>query len=201
MAISRVANSTLTAGLPKSTDAWDGSTAGPILSFDSIQTLTANGTATITFNNIPQTYKHLHVRFLVRTAYAGQDVLYLYNLNGNTGNTGASQFSLYNNGSLIQGGLQHGAFSSFLAYVPGSTASANTYGVGYVDILDYTNPNKLKVIRTVSGWEDGVSGGANNFTSNLPIDIPATNPVTSLSFICNAVISAGSQIALYGIKG
>jgi len=200
MAISRLSSSRLTSGLPKYTKTWDQSTSGPIPAFDSIQTITTSGSTQITFTNIPQTYKHLQLRFIVRTNYSVMDSMYLYNFNGDTGNTNSSHYQLYGSGAALSGGIQYGSYSSFIGYCPGSTALANTFGVGVVEILDYSNPLKLKTIRAVTGWEDNTSG-ANSLVSALPIDKPALNPVTTLSVAFNGTIQAGSHFALYGMRG
>jgi hypothetical protein len=200
MAISRISSSRLTSGLPKYTEAWDQSTSGPILAFDSIETITTSGVTEVTFNNIPQTYKHLQLRYMVRTNFSTQDTVYLYKFNNDGGNTNSSFYNLYGNGSVLQAGVQFSSYSAFAGYCPGSTALANVYGVGIVDILDYASRKKLKTIKAVSGWEDN-SSGANNLISALPIDRPGLEPVTTLSVAFNGTIQSGSHFALYGIKG
>lgn len=170
-------------------------------SFDSIQTVNGTGSsAIVTFTNIPQTYTHLQVRGLIRTTFsATSDTLYAYNFNNNTNSTNSAYHFLVGNGSSAVFASGTSSFSAPLGYVPANSANANVYGVFVFDILDYTNTNKLKTLKTLFGWENNVNGEV-GLTSGLPVTLPGTGAVTSLSFATNGNITALSTFALYGIK-
>jgi hypothetical protein len=69
------------------------------------------------------------------------------------------------------------------------------------DILDYTNTNKYKTIRTLSGTNNN-SAGTNSyvrFSSGLWMN---TNAITSVTiYAASGNFAQHSQLALYGIKG
>jgi len=169
-------------------------------SYESIATVNGTGSATsVTFNSIPQTYTHLQVRALIRTTYASAfDTIYAYNYNNNTGSTGSAFHLLYGDGSSAAAGSGTASFSTALGYCPGNSANANVYGVMVFDILDYTNTNKNKTTRTLFGYDNNGSGQV-GLTSGLPLTLPGTNAVTTLSLVFNGNITTASQFALYGV--
>jgi hypothetical protein len=158
-------------------------------------TTLATATATITFSSIPQDYEHLQIRCLMRTGLA-QTTLDTYMV---INSINSYQYHyLYGNGSSVAAGA--GTFSkSLTGRATGSTATANTFAVSIVDILDYTNTNKNKTIRVLNGDENNGSGNV-FFLSDLPISSTAT--ITSLTFTAESASSFAqySSFALYGIK-
>ena len=173
-------------------------------SYESIATTTvgSGGSATVTFSSIPATYTHLQVRLIARSGRSDADTgaggLYMQ-LNSNFL---TSQHLLRGSGSAAvaagySGGLSNGYI---MVYVPTSNATANVFGAGIIDILDYANTNKNKVIRTLSG-DDLNGNGYIALSSGL---WNSTNAITSITF--GSTDGAGniaqySSFALYGIKG
>ena len=95
------------------------------------------------------------------------------------------------------GGLTNGAS---MIFVPGSTAGANIFGVGIVDILDYTNTNKNKVFRSING--DDLNGeGFASLTSGVWNSTSAITSITFGSVDGGTNMPQYSTFALYGIKG
>ena len=169
-------------------------------SYESISTTTvgSGGTATITFSSIPGTYTHLQVRGIAKSNSAG--TLYLnYGFNGVTGTSYSSHY-LFGNGSTAGANAGNGASASSMYFneFPPSTV-ANTFGVFVLDILDYTNTNKYKTTRILSGNDQNGSGVV-SLSSGL---FMSTNAITQIDL--NPQSAAGfaqySQFALYGIKG
>jgi hypothetical protein len=175
----------------------------PSGAYDSIATVTvgSGGASTVTFTSIPSTYTHLQVRYIARTSSAAPgsegDLVLVYGtphagngyshiLFGNGSSTGASN----------SGGL---AFSQYSSYATSSTQTASTFGTGILDVLDYSNPNKLKTWRTLGGWDANGSGFV-NLTSGIQND---TSVLTGIGFAVNSGNSFAqhSQFALYGIRG
>jgi len=165
-----------------------------------IASVNGTGSATsVTFSSIPQTFTHLQIRGFIRTAYASAfDTIYAYNYNNNTGSTGSAYHLLYGDGSSVAAGSGTGSFSTPLGYCPGNSATANVYGVMVFDILDYTNTNKNKTTRTLFGYDNNGSGQV-GLTSGLPLTLPGTAAVTSLSLVFNGNITTASRFDLYGI--
>jgi hypothetical protein len=154
--------------------------------YESIQTVTvgAGGASNVEFTSIPSTYKHLQVRVSVSDGGS------LVQLNSDTG-TNYKRHYLYADGTSGysgSGGATNGL--SFLSFGNSSSFAANI-----IDILDYTNTNKYKTLRNLSGVD--YSGSGELFiVSGLWL---STSAVTSIKFSGNT-IAQGSTFALYGIK-
>jgi hypothetical protein len=174
-------------------------------SYESIASYTISGTTTgsVTFTNIPQTFQHLQLRIFARSLTAAtNEALYLYNYNNNAGSTGSATHSLSGDGNLTYANGYTGQYSSFIATLPAASSTASAFGVSITDILDYTNTNKNKTLRTLYGY-DANGSGTIGFASNLPLTLPGTAAITTLSpsLTGGNYLAAGSVIALYGIKG
>jgi hypothetical protein len=157
------------------------------------------GLASLTFSNIPQTYTHLQIRVTGRSTVSGTgDNLYM-RFNGDTGSS-YRLHQLYGDGTSIYSGATGSLDTSFFNIaLSGSTSASNIFGAGTVDILDYTNTNKNKVFRSLSGSNyNGASLGFVIFRSGLWVNTAAITSITcypgSGSFAQNSIIS------LYGLK-
>jgi hypothetical protein len=196
VAIRKFSASSLTNPNSKSSKLWDQETT--LGTFESIATVTVDsgGASTISFSNIPQNYTHLQIRCRMRTGLA-QTTLDTYMV---INSISSYQYHyVYGNGSSAASGA--GTFSkSLIGRATGSTATANTFAVSIVDILDYTNTNKNKTIRVLNGDENNGSGNV-FFLSALPIS--STDTITSLTFTAESASSFAqySSFALYGIRG
>lgn len=176
----------------------------PFSSFESIATVTvgSGGTSNVTFSSIPADYTHLQVRLIARSGRTDTDTaaggLYIQ-LNSNYL---TSMHQLRGNGSAASAAGYSGGLSNgyIIIWVPTSNASANIFGTGIVDILDYANTNKTKVIRTLSG-NDINGGGYVTFNSGLWNSTSAITSITFGSTDGSGNIPQYSQFALYGIKG
>jgi len=153
----------------------------------------------IIFNNIPQIYTHLHVRVFARAPFASADapvglytpalsgaVYYFHGLNGGGGGSASSASQLTYGDIDVQ-------------RIPAASTASNIYGYQTIDILDYTNTNKYKVVRTLGGYDANGSG-------QLHMEggvIPTLNAIQSLGFttygITGTTFVAYSRIDLYGI--
>jgi len=170
--------------------------------FESIATTTVGpaGASTVTFNNIPQTYKHLQIRCISRSAgtetveggllmvYASPHAnnAYWHRINGN----GATATSANSGGE---------SYSTFVSFITKSTDTASVFGVAILDILDYADTNKTKTYRSIGGWDSNGSGNI-SMGSGLNRDASA---ITSIALALNSGSNfvQYSSFALYGIKG
>jgi hypothetical protein len=171
-------------------------------SYDSIATINpTSGATTVTFSSIPQTYKSLQFRFILKTN------------NGpgfNTGYGGSMLFNGVNSGSLYSAHNMQGTGTSAIAgssvdvdslALPNIMAGsfiASLYAGGTIDVLDYTSTSKNKTIRGLYGVDPN-NGGTNwriTLTSGF---LRNTSAITSITFNLDNLAS-GSSIALYGIK-
>jgi hypothetical protein len=158
----------------------------------------STSTPMIEFNDIPQTYKHLQVRFHARTdrSTAITDSLYTrinsdyslnsaYHLMEGTGAVARTSFDAPNS-----------TYSS-LSIGSTATAPASAFAGGVIDILDYTNTNKFKTLRSLSGTDQN-GAGTIRFLSGLWMNTAA---ITSLKFMTNFNFVQYTRVSLYGIKG
>jgi hypothetical protein len=146
MAITSFKTSSMTTG-SKRARAWDQSSSPG--NFESIATNTVgvSGASEILFSNIPQTYTHLQLRFTGRCNLASNtDNNAEMIFNSDTGSN-YSQHGLYSNNLSATGTFANINQTNMLAgRTPGAGSTANVFGVGIIDILDYTNTNKFKTI-------------------------------------------------------
>ena len=167
------------------TQSWVSNVDPDFGAFESIATTTlSTATATVTFSSIPQTYKHLQVRALCKTS------------------AGTSLTATINSASTLKTHYLYGQGSSPTAGVGATNFLANantTYFSGLVmDILDYTNTNKYRVIRSLGGYDANGSGEL-ALVSGL---YNTTDAATSIQFaMTSGNITQYSSFALYGIKG
>jgi hypothetical protein len=168
--------------------------------FESIATTTlSTSAASVTFSSIPQTYKHLQIRCLMRNTDSNLEQSGLYmRFNSDT----ASNYSwhrVYGNGTNAPSDASTST-SSMLAGIGARTgALASTFGVTVIDVLDYVNTNKYTTIRGLTGHDANGNGyvglGSGNWRN--------TAAVTTIDLITDATYSfvQYSSFALYGIKG
>lgn len=170
-------------------------------SFDSIATTTvgAGGSSTITFSSIVGTYKHLQLRVIARTdrSVGVQDALKI-RFNSDSGSNYTLHY-LLGDGSSASAGA---STSTTATFVDGFTCTGNTssvFGAGVIDLLDYSNTNKYKTMRALSGWDDNTAGRI-WLESGLWQN---TNAITSITITPNSGTNFNqySSFALYGIKG
>lgn len=165
-------------------------------SYESISTVTLSSNASsISFSSIPSTYKHLQIRGISAGDYnTGVRIRF----NGDTG----SNYAYH----LMQAGAGYGS----LVYATGAATqtagvifdqqlgNSTNFNTSITDILDYTNTNKSKTSRTLSGVKGG-PGGFMYLASSLWMN---TSAITSISIFPNtSIFYSNTTFALYGIKG
>jgi hypothetical protein len=173
-------------------------------SLDSIATVTvgAGGSANIEFTSIPSAYKHLQIRISAQSNRGtfGSD----YNnttINNDTGSNYARHTMGGDGSSSLVGATANGS------YVSGGvcgTSTGGTFGTSIIDILDYTNTNKFKTVRVLSGNDlNGSVGGYPGEMYLLSGLWMNTNAVTSIKFVPNSgtLYTQHTKFALYGMKG
>lgn len=164
--------------------------------YESIVTASGTGSSnTINFNSIPQTYKHLQLRaFSMNT---GTPDWVAMTINGDTTSTNYRSHNLTGTGSGTPSSqsIQGGSYTPSTLMIGGSTTIPY---ISIIDFLDYSNVNKNKTVRELSGWDLNGSGQV-MFTSILWMN---SNAINSLSFrIYSSNFNSNTRFALYGIKG
>jgi len=171
-------------------------------SFESIQTVTLTGTeTTVTFSSIPGTFKHLQVRWIGRGSFSGLSAGQKLTINSDTGNNYSGQLwrgdgttDYADQGSTIPA-------ANFLPRIACATSQANIFGAFIMDILDYSNTNKYKIISCIGGNDQSNTGEQDTRVANQVWR--SNSAITSMVF--QPTDGGGyvqySKFALYGIKG
>lgn len=205
MAISRFKTSTLAQGLPKYQKLWDGISVYSPSAYESIATATLTSTqSSVTFNSIPQTYKHLQIRSYTQNVFntlPGWDWTFA-SYNGDTNYTKYRTHILYGNGSSAGAAtLQSSTYTGGIVLSTSRTYWGSAFSPSVVDILDYSDTNKMTTTRSLCGLDVNSNNtyGEVDLVSSVWLD---TSAVTSITlYPTTASLGAGSKIALYGIKG
>jgi hypothetical protein len=167
--------------------------------FESIATVTigSGGALSADFTSIPQTYTHLQIRMIGRTANAYTDDNIHVRFNSDTSNNYAFHY-FYGTGAAVASGSQATYNLAVPFRVPGANSSANMFGSGVCDILDYSNTNKLKTIRSLTGHDQNGSGLLFFFSGAWL----STASITSISLFYSASVNMAQNttFALYGIN-
>lgn len=198
MAITKFSNSGMNIGT--SPTKYDDMLAGnsPFIpnSYESISTVTvgAGGSSTVTFSSIPSTYKHLQIRgWLITNTDGGSPIM---RFNSDSGSNYAAHW-LTGNGSSASASSSTSTSSMYFCGTAAGTSA--TYPMPFVvDILDYANTNKNKVIRSLSGRDSNGSGEVGLY-SGVWLNTSAVTTIEMQS--AGRTISQYSSFALYGIKG
>ena len=152
------------------------------------------GSFSFEFTNIPQTFTHLQMRYFFRGADAGANTFTAMSINGNQYTTNYSFHTLGADGAsvYITAGTSGGGISNL--YGPASTSTANVFAAGVTDVLDYTNTNKNKTVKTIQGY-DANGSGQMIFSSG---QLLSTAAITSIGLF-NMNFAANCRFDLYGI--
>jgi hypothetical protein len=162
----------------------------------------SSATNPVSFTSIPSTYTHLQLRWNARSTYAGTSSSIYFIINNKTAATDWSHHELYASGT---GALSRNSAAStnspiLPAAIPANTGLANTYGVGIIDIADYTNTTKRKVFRAFYGQnQNATTQGVVGIGGGQPITLAVTDPITQLDLYFDGNGAIGSSFNLYGI--
>ena len=165
--------------------------------FESIATTTVGvgGTSSLSFGSIPQTYKHLQLRIMARNS--GDYISARATFNSDSS-------SIYTLHELYGDGISVAAAAQInIAYYPcslvGGSSGSGVFSAGVTDIFDYTNTNKFKTARTLTGFDRNGATGYVELTSGV---WRSTSAITSITIVPNSgSFVQYSHFALYGIKG
>lgn len=174
---------------------------GVATNFDSIatQTVGAGGSASITFSSIPSTYQHLQIRAIARVTGAVTDSNFVAYFNTDTTSGNYPQHTLYGTGASAASGYTASDSNLAIGRCPGASSTADRFGVGICDILDYANTNKFKTTRSLAA-QDQNGSGIILLNSGLWRSTAAINSITISAQSGNGNLAQYSHFALYGIK-
>lgn len=175
--------------------AWKQWFSSAIGNYDLIQTINGTGSSgSITFSSIPQTYKHLQIRYVAKNTSSATQI----NITINGVNSAVySAHTLLGNGSTITSTSSVSQTSVGLNNSMSSSTMTNALAVGVIDLLDYSSNSKNTTIKAMYGIADDI--GRVSLSSGL---YNQTNPVTSLTLSCSADnFSSLTRFSIYGLKG
>jgi hypothetical protein len=165
-------------------------------------TVGSGGASSVTFSSIPQTYTHLQIRLSAQSNDTANSGLGNNRLNGyfNADETATNYYSHY----LIGNGSGSGSSTAEQVAKWAGDCTRNSsvgWGTVVIDILDYTNTNKFKTTRALTGWSnnDAVDGnGSVRLVSGLWRNTAA---VTSIKIAPEAAVNFKqySRFDLYGV--
>lgn len=156
----------------------------------------ASSSSFIEFTSIPDTYKHLQLRFLTRADDGITDGYISFN--GDTTATNYYSNRLFGNGSASANGAANNnyCFNGF------GTGEENLFTTGVVDILNYANTDNRKMLKIFTGFATNVGSAANNWIAQHSLVWNNTNAITSIRInMAGGNLLTNSQATLYGIKG
>jgi hypothetical protein len=149
----------------------------------------SGGASSITFSSIPSGYSHLQLRvFGIGASYS----YFSIKVNSDTG-TNYAYHQLTGDGASVTAGS---GTTTATMYGGQGSASASNGAVAVVDLLDYTNTNKYKTFRTLSGYDSNGSGGL-WFRSGLWMNTAA---ITQIDLVAGSSFGQYSTAVLYGVK-
>jgi hypothetical protein len=161
--------------------------------------------SSITFSSIPQDYTHLQIRFSCQSSDTAASGFGNNRLNGyfNADETATNYNShaLVGNGAI---GVTTSEYENNAKWAGNATRNSSAgWGTNIIDILDYTNTNKFKTTRCLTGFSnnDAVDGlGSARLVSGLWRNTAA---ITSIKIIPETAVNFKqySRFDLYGIKG
>lgn len=167
-------------------------------------TVGENVVSSVTFSNIPATYKHLQLRAFARTDRSTYNVDEMYvQFNGNTTASNYTTHNLYANNNNFPGTVvSTGGGSAFTPLYIGANNGAAPYGGWVIDILDYANTSVNKTLRGFGGADS--NGNVSGFCSTVMYSSQLwknTNAISSIRVVAQfGNFQQYSNFALYGIK-
>jgi hypothetical protein len=164
-------------------------------------TVGAAGAATVVFNSIPQTgYTDLVIKVSARvdSATATQSMAMAFNAAAQ-GSVWSQRWINSDGGTGAGSGSYSAAAALYPFYVPGATATANTFGNGEIYITNYSSTTQNKSVSTDGITENNASGSGTQRNELGAMLFGANNAVTSITLYGNTNFVQGSTFYLYGV--
>jgi len=149
-------------------------------------TVGASSVPTITFSGIPQTYKHLQIRAVVKSV-SPTNIALTTNLNSWVGR---HQWYFFPG----QTGTSREATDNQFIY-----QDANVFSVAIIDYYDYSNTNKAKTFRSINGYQNGDVASFYGLVTGLETSTNAITSITLTGVSFNMI--QNTTVSLYGIAG
>lgn len=155
-------------------------------------TTLASDTASITFSSIPQTFKHLVIKFQGRSTHAAANVPLYVRFNGDSS-------AIYDYAIEAVAGVV-GAAQIYVGDIAASTANAGTAGSYSIDVPNYAGTTFIKHAMWLGGFSASTSGGGQNNYYGWGQWRSTAAITTILLLPSNGSFVTGTVISLYGIS-
>ena len=167
------------------------------------QTVLASAAASVTFDVstlAAQGYKHLQLRVVARDVSATADnVGLLVRFNSDTAtNYGRHRLRGDGTSTTSSSSLTQTSINVYTA-ATGGGATASSFGVGIIDVLDFASSVKNKTTRALTGFHAS-AGNAVELDSGLWLSTAAITQIDLLSG-SGSNLAIGSRFSLYASKG
>jgi hypothetical protein len=155
----------------------------------------------VSFTNIPSTFTHLQLRYFARSNNASAYSNIYMCVNNDTTNNHYAFHSLTGNGASAtsSGSNTNNNNVTIPVSIPAATATTGINGVGIIDILDYSNANKLKTVKGLFGYDANGSGNV-GLISGFDFFLATSSLISQIDFYFDGSAIAGSRFDLYGIQ-
>lgn len=167
-----------------------------------IASVIATGSAQPSFSSIPQNFTHLQIRAFSRSGAATSisNVGLQFNSDGGA-NYCYGWHYLKGDGSTATSGNGGGTGypTIYTFQQPGTSVTSTVWANGIIDILDYTNTSKNKVVRSFGGFDANGSGSV-ILSSGLWLSTAAISGITIADSTSPYLPAVGSRFDLYGIS-
>lgn len=168
--------------------------------FELIQTTAlSSAISSIEFASIPQTYKHLQIRCVVRTSSGTSSSSIFLRLNSVTSAVYANH-NLTGNGTSVTSTAATAVANIHCGFTAGNAANASAFGPAVVDIIDYTSTTKRKTVRSLAGANVLDNAMQVDFRSGINAANDAISTITMFP-PSGLTFSTGSRFSLYGLRG
>jgi len=172
-------------------------------SFESIATATGSGSSnTVTFSNIPQTFKHLQIRMIGRSTGSNTGYGFFLRANGDSGSNYLRYWAVGrdNAASIVGSSAFEGQMS--IGGITGANSGANMMMGCVLDVLEYTSTAKKKSFKWMAGCDQNQVFGDTYVRAGGGM-WQSTSAITSISIVIDDGSSwtTASKFYLYGIKG
>ena len=158
--------------------------------------LLAAPAATIDFQNIPQTYKYLVILYSLRSDRPAENIDGL-GVRFNNSNVGYDWTTLHRGGA----GEAFNDSELEIALLPATTSPAGAFGVGTINIYDYTNPSKMTHLQLLGSGLVRAQVPGQIYTLHAFGSWRTLTPITRITLFPTIApnLIAASQASLYGV--
>lgn len=177
-----------------------GGVSGPAFELIST-TVLGSTTASVTFDTSTYAalgYRHLQIRAVARGTRASTVDAFIYQYNNDTGSNYSGHYLIGASGSISTG--YDPVFSyGYLGLMPAATDTANLFGAFIIDLPEFSQTTKTKVMKNLNGT-NGSSSPTNIALRSAMWN--STAAITSIKFYAESgSLATGTRISIYGIRG